>query len=69
MRLPTYFIAHGGGPWPWMDEMRAQMAGHVRLLRAIAAEIGGPPAAVLMVSAHWEAPGAGSTTVPSCRWP
>ena len=20
MRLPTYFISHGGGPWPWMKE-------------------------------------------------
>ncbi|HET9764251.1 MAG TPA: dioxygenase, partial [Casimicrobiaceae bacterium] len=19
MKLPTYFISHGGGPWPWMD--------------------------------------------------
>ena len=18
-RLPTYFISHGGGPWPWLD--------------------------------------------------
>ena len=22
--LPTYFISHGGGPWPWMKE---QMGG------------------------------------------
>ena len=21
-RLPTYFVSHGGGPWPWM---KAQM--------------------------------------------
>ncbi len=19
-RLPTYFISHGGGPWPWMKK-------------------------------------------------
>jgi len=19
MRLPTYFISHGGGPWPYLD--------------------------------------------------
>ena len=21
-RLPTYFISHGGGPWPWMPQAR-----------------------------------------------
>ena len=25
MRMPTYFISHGGGPWPWMDDWRAAM--------------------------------------------
>ena len=19
-RLPTYYVSHGGGPWPWMRE-------------------------------------------------
>ena len=56
MTLPTYFISHGGGPWPWMDEMRVPMAGLTRSLQSIAGELGGAPAAVLMVSAHWEAP-------------
>lgn len=56
-RLPTYFISHGGGPWPWMKE---QMGGaYDRLEAALArmpAEIGPTPRAVLMLSAHWEAP-------------
>ena len=56
MRLPTYFISHGGGPWPWMDEMRAKMGGLERALREMPREIGVDPAAVLMVSAHWEEP-------------
>jgi aromatic ring-opening dioxygenase catalytic subunit (LigB family) len=54
--LPTYFISHGGGPWPWMrketgatyDRLSASLAG-------IAREIGPSPRAILMVSAHWEA--------------
>ena len=25
-RLPSYFISHGGGPWPWMAEMHGAMA-------------------------------------------
>src|SRR5574337_326433 len=56
MRLPTYFISHGGGPWPWIDDMREPMAGLTRSLQAVALEAGGRPQAVLMVSAHWEAP-------------
>jgi aromatic ring-opening dioxygenase catalytic subunit (LigB family) len=54
-RLPTYFISHGGGPWPYMPE---QLAGpYARLaasLRGMAKEQGAAPKAVLMVSAHWE---------------
>jgi aromatic ring-opening dioxygenase catalytic subunit (LigB family) len=56
-RLPAYFISHGGGPWPWMKE---QMGGaYDRLEAALArmpAQVGRTPRAVLMVSAHWEAP-------------
>ena len=26
-RLPTYFISHGGGPWPYMDDMRQMLLG------------------------------------------
>jgi aromatic ring-opening dioxygenase catalytic subunit (LigB family) len=56
-RLPTYFISHGGGPWPWMKE---QMGGvYDRLEASLAcmpADLGTTPRAVLMLSAHWEAP-------------
>lgn len=54
MRLPTYFISHGGGPWPWMDDMRQKMGGLESSLRAMPREIGADPKAVLLVSAHWE---------------
>jgi aromatic ring-opening dioxygenase catalytic subunit (LigB family) len=55
--LPTFFVSHGGGPWPWMEGDRG--GAHEQLaasLRAIPARIGERPEAVLMVSAHWEAP-------------
>ena len=55
-RLPTYFISHGGGPWPWMEEMRAPMALLATSLRDITREIARVPEAVLCVSGHWEAP-------------
>jgi len=56
-RLPTFFISHGGGPWPWMKE---QLGGAYDELEASLArlpeQIGRRPDAVLMVSAHWEEP-------------
>ena len=54
MKLPTYFISHGGGPWPWMDgPFRRQYDKLHASLQAIAAEVG-KPRAILMVSGHWE---------------
>jgi aromatic ring-opening dioxygenase catalytic subunit (LigB family) len=54
-RLPTYFISHGGGPWPWL---KAQMPGvYDRLeaaLREIPRELAAKPSAVLVISGHWE---------------
>ena len=53
-RLPTYFVSHGGGPWPWMMD---QMPGWERLhesLAALPSELGRTPRAILCVSAHWE---------------
>ncbi len=53
-KLPTYFISHGGGPWPWLPEMRAGMAPLEKALAAMPAEIGATPKAILMISGHWE---------------
>lgn len=55
-RLPTYFISHGGGPWPYVPEMRARMQVLEASLADIPRQIGTVPRAVLMVSGHWEAP-------------
>jgi len=55
-RLPTYFISHGGGPWPWIPQMRAGFRALETSLAAMPAEIGVTPRAILMVSGHWEAP-------------
>ncbi len=52
--LPTYFISHGGGPWPWL---RLEMPGYENLeasLQAIPQEIGMIPKAILVISGHWE---------------
>ncbi|MFC3678976.1 DODA-type extradiol aromatic ring-opening family dioxygenase [Bacterioplanoides pacificum] len=54
MRLPSYFISHGGGPWPWIDTMAANHHPLADSLSAMPAELPHAPQAVLMVSAHWE---------------
>lgn len=55
-RQPTYFLSHGGGPWPWM---RDQTGGIYDVLADSLAQLPSqlpqPPRAILMVSAHWEA--------------
>ena len=54
MRLPAYFISHGGGPWPWMDgPYRRHYDTLDASLKDIARE-SGKPRAVLVVSGHWE---------------
>ncbi|WP_323779829.1 class III extradiol ring-cleavage dioxygenase [Thalassovita sp.] len=53
-RLPTYFISHGGGPWPWIPQMAAELEPLAASFRAMPGEIGQKPKAVLMISGHWE---------------
>lgn len=54
--LPTYFLSHGGGPWPYMDGPFRQHFGQLEAsLRQIPLELGQVPRAVLMISGHWEA--------------
>jgi len=55
--LPTFFLSHGGGPWPFMQDDYG--AAHARLaaaLAAIPASLPAAPRAVLVVSGHWEEP-------------
>lgn len=56
-RMPTYFLCHGGGPWPWLqghlrDMLRTLEHGLLDVPRQLAQR----PQAILVVSAHWEAP-------------
>ena len=55
-RMPTYFISHGGGPWPWLEDWRQRLKNLEVSLANMQAEIGETPKAVLMVSGHWEGP-------------
>ena len=65
-QFPTYFISHGGGPWPWIvDQMPGDWSLLTESLRAIPVDIGRAPKAVLCVSAHWETGVATVQTDPS----
>lgn len=54
-RMPTYFISHGGGPWPWIEDMRKGFSVLETSLAHIPEELPAAPKAVLVISGHWEA--------------
>ncbi|WNL46478.1 class III extradiol ring-cleavage dioxygenase [Dyella sp. BiH032] len=54
--MPTYFLSHGGGPWPWLKHLRPGMYDQLEAsLHQVRHELGAAPRAVLMISGHWEA--------------
>jgi aromatic ring-opening dioxygenase catalytic subunit (LigB family) len=54
-RLPTYFISHGGGPWPWLKGQMPGVYDHLEAsLKDIPEQLATTPRAVLVVSGHWE---------------
>ena len=52
--LPTYFISHGGGPWPWIPQMRASFSALEASLKQMVRDFPEQPKAILMISGHWE---------------
>jgi aromatic ring-opening dioxygenase catalytic subunit (LigB family) len=67
--MPTIYLPHGGGPWPFVDlgslftrEEGDALAGY---LREIPVGLPERPRAMVVVSAHWEAPVPTVMTSPS----
>ena len=54
-RLPTFFVSHGGGPWPYIDQMKAQFAKTEREFRQLPQSLPSRPQAALVITGHWEA--------------
>jgi aromatic ring-opening dioxygenase catalytic subunit (LigB family) len=55
-RLPTFYLSHGGGPWPYMkDEARRPFGRLEASLRELPGQLARKPEAILIVSGHWEA--------------
>ncbi len=44
-RFPTFFLSHGGGPWPFMEERREQYAKTAEEFRRIPARLPAQPKA------------------------
>ncbi|HEY9210768.1 MAG TPA: class III extradiol ring-cleavage dioxygenase [Methylotenera sp.] len=55
-RLPTFFISHGGGPWPYIEDMRQRFAVTAAELKKLPSTLPAKPKAILMITGHWEAP-------------
>lgn len=52
--LPTYFISHGGGPWPWLKKEMPFYGKLEASLAAIPSRLTERPKAILVISGHWE---------------
>jgi len=56
-RLPTYFVSHGGGPWPFMKDQVGPAYDKLEAsLVDIRRQVGVRPNAVLVITSHWEGP-------------
>ena len=55
VRMPAYFLSHGGGPWPHVESMRQQYARTEREFRSLPSRLPAKPRAILVISGHWEA--------------
>jgi aromatic ring-opening dioxygenase catalytic subunit (LigB family) len=52
--LPTYFLSHGGGPWPWVPEMNQAFTRTAAWLKSLPSQFPETPRALLSISGHWE---------------
>src|SRR5664279_3090292 len=57
MRMPTIYLPHGGGPWPWVHVpfgSAVELGALKDYLIGVANVPAERPKAVLVISAHWE---------------
>ena len=54
-RIPTFYLSHGGGPWPYMaGPARRRFAKLESSLRDLPRQLQMKPKAILVISGHWE---------------
>ncbi len=55
--FPTFFLSHGGGPWPYMTgEFREYFHQLEVSLKQIPATLPSQPEAIVMFTSHWQGP-------------
>lgn len=54
-RLPTLFVSHGGGPWPFIEGMKDVYARTAHEFSQFPKRLPATPKAVLVITGHWEA--------------
>lgn len=64
-RMPTIYVPHGGGPWPWIAEQADSYAELRAYLQKLPKRLAQTPSAILIISAHWEAAQATITASPA----
>ncbi len=55
-QMPTFFISHGGGPWPDVEGLREQFSITEAELKKLPLTLPARPEAILVITGHWEAP-------------
>ncbi len=66
IRQPTYYLCHGGGPWPWLQGPLRQMLRNLEHgLIELPSQLPSKPSAILVVSSHWEARAFSFTSSPA----
>jgi len=55
-KMPVYFVSHGGGPWPYIEDMRKMFARTERELASLPGRLPEKPKGVVVITGHWEAP-------------
>lgn len=54
-KMPTFYISHGGGPWPWVPQLRQIFSNLEASFREMVKDLPEKPKAIVMISGHWEA--------------
>ena len=53
-KLPTYFVSHGGGPWPFIPHMKAELEKTFAWMSEFENTLPNKPKVILCIDAHWE---------------
>ncbi len=53
-KFPTFFVSHGGGPWPWVDGMKEMFAKTAKEFALMPALLPEKPKGILVITGHWE---------------